>query len=101
MRSKSPCHPECTHCGPSGVHIRGPIMLSHDVAKRVGVTPAAVRMARRKRWLDPIAHTASGEALYDLSAVREYKRLRDAWQRGRSFLVPRQLRLWGEAVGVG
>lgn len=74
-------------------HFDGPIYASSDLAKEVGVTADAVRLARRKGYIVPVAFTVGGDALYDESALLEYRALRAHHEPGKAFVVGHQLRL--------
>jgi DNA-binding transcriptional MerR regulator len=67
------------------VTFAGLILLSADVAKAVGVSADAVRLARRRGYITPTAFTVGGEALYDESAVEDYRSLRSSHRPGRAF----------------
>lgn len=75
------------------VMFEGRIFASSDLAREVGVSADAVRLACRKGHIVPTARTVGGEALYDEGAVFEYRALRAAHEPGKAFRLPRQLRL--------
>lgn len=80
-------------CRMAVVMFQDRVFSSNDLAKEVGVSADAVRLACRKGHIVPTARTVGGEALYDEGAVGEYRALRAAHEPGKAFRFPRQLRL--------
>jgi DNA-binding transcriptional MerR regulator len=53
------------------------LLLSADVAKELGVTPAAIRIAASKGQIDTAAVTAGGVRLFSRQAVEEFRARRE------------------------
>lgn len=75
------------------ITFEGRIFASSDLAREVGVSADAVRLACRKGHIVPNARTVGGEALYDEGAVVDYRALRANHEPGKAFRFPQQMRL--------
>jgi hypothetical protein len=75
-------------------YTHGNIYMSADIAKRLGCTPAAVRVARKRGDITPIAQTVGGEWLYDSDQVIAYDTLRKNHDAGMPFRRTEQGRLF-------
>ena len=63
------------------------MLLSADVARELGLTPAAIRVAANKGQIETAARTAGGVRLFSREAVEEFRERRERRERSARVAV--------------